>query len=977
MEHTAAIIHVNANGVRPRVDELKKLTKRAVAVSIQDTRLRDLDQTQWWKTHWPNFRAFFWPHDDDGPGCALLVQSSLRQEAIYRRSQDRQRLLSVLVTFPDGWRLMISSLYAAPAIVERGGGPLVVDLLRQGLAYPTSLLVGDLNARSEDLGCRSTNRNGEELAEFLDSSGTFVLGDPAVPTFAHSSLDFSDCIDWALATPAAAASLTSTVGPDVGSDHWPLVVQRPRSEFRPLAMDPDVIRWRTTKGDWRDAFADALAVELLERDLLPTTPLSTQQELEETTTALEAAFRAAADETLPRSRPRAGDVAAPPWWLRALIKERRRLRRQLAYRPSLALRQELNEVRRAISRAVEDIRRLRLEEKARAFARGPQRPEFWPAVRRWFRNQPPAAPTLLRPDGSEAITPADRAAEFARHLEDVLAVPQHPSFDAGRFITTERLVAEDHDLQPLTTTAEGGAEEVTRPVMVVEVARLLQSLRPGKAPGPDGISTDLLRAAPDLVADILAEMFTASLRLGFVPSRWKRAWVRLLPKPAKAHTAAGDFRPISLTSCLGKLLERLVARRLQTWCDAQGLLPREHSGFRFGRDSIEQVVLLQQRVTQAFNGGLCTAVAALDINKAYDSVWHAGLLHLCRDLLPLPVVRWVASFLRDRTAQVLEDGALSPAFATPGGVPQGSPLSPLLFVLFVRSLPLPRGPLLGASVYADDVTVWASAESPAAAGRILSPFLDGLVDWGRSWRLQFAPAKTQLAFFSRRQGGWTEEQLVAPVLCGVQLSWESSVDLLGIRLDRKLSLLQHARRAAQRLAPRLLELRRLSFSLRTVPRWVRVLLVKVLIRPCLTFAAPAWTPACTTAWERLEQLDRKAVRFALREPRDSDMWDLLDRAGLQPLRTVFRRLGASFLKRHVERSNLHLLAAFASDVRQRPDLLRQDEPLERLLAWTELQDRGTIVTFVRENVDPPPPPGRGRASRARFNPPERWGISPW
>ena len=975
----ASIVHLNANGVRSRLEELQLLTRTAVAVSLQDTRLRDPDQAQWWRTHWPHFRTIFWPHDDAGPGCALLVRASLRQEVVCRLSRDRQRLLSVLVTFPDGWRLLVSSLHAAPANTERGGRPLDRDLLRRGLAFPTSLLVGDLNARSEDLGCRSTNRNGEELAAFLEASETLVLGDPAVPTFSHSSCDFSDCIDWALASPAAAASLSSVVGPDVGSDHWPLLVRRASAQFRYLSLDPAVVRWRTTGDSWKEPFASALDTELLERELLPAASLSTPQEIEDTAEALELAFREAADSALTRSRPRAGDGAAPPWWLRALVSERRRLRRQLAFRPSFGLRRELNEVRRAIRRAVEDLRRTRLEDRARAFARGPQRSSFWPAVRRWFRNQPPVVPTLLRPDGSDATTPADRAAEFARHLADVLSVPHHPSYDAGFFASTEASVEADASLRPLALVEDGADDddEVTRPVLTTEVVRLLQRLRPGKAPGPDGVSTDLLRAASFELADVLAVLFTASLRTGHVPSRWRRAWVRLLPKPGKPHTSAADFRPISLTSCLGKILERLVARRLLLWCDSHDLLPREHSGFRFGRDSIEQVVLLQQRTTQAFNGGLCTAVAALDIHKAYDSVWHAGLLHRCRDLLPLPVTRWIAGFLRGRTAQVLEDGALSSPFATPGGVPQGSPLSPLLFVLFVRDLPLPRGPQLGASVYADDVTVWAAGASPAAAGHALSPYLDGLLGWGRTWRLRFAPTKTQLAFFSRRQGGWTEAQLLAPAFGGQQLSWVRSVDVLGVRLDRRLSLLDHVRRAVQRLSPRLLELRRLTFSLRSVPRWVRVLLVKVLVRPCFTYFAPAWTPACTTAWERLEQLDRKAVRFALGEPRDSDVRGLLQRARLQPLREVFRRIGASFLQRHVERRNLHLLCAFSTDVRQRPDLLRQDEPLERLLAWTEPQDRPAVVSFVRDNLEEPPPPRTGRASRARYNLPERWGLSPW
>ena len=970
-------VHLNANGVRPRVDELRRLTRSAFAISVQDTRLRDPDQQALWEEWWPEFHSFFFAHDDGGPGCALLVRSTLRHEVVSRISKDRQRLLSVLVTLPDGWRILLSSLHAAPANPERGGEPLHVDLLRRGLDFPAAVLVGDLNARSELLGCRSSNRSGDVLEAFLGDSGVLVLNDPSVPTFSHSSCDFSDCIDWALATPTAAASFSCSTGMDVGSDHWPLVVQRASSSGVARGT-PALPRWRTTGDSWQEPFCASLLQHLHDGGLLPPRTPSTPEQLEAAASSLESAVAASADEVLSRSRPRLDTVLAPPWWLRALITERRKLRRQHAVRPSFELRRQLSDLRRAIRRAVEDARSSLLERKARAFAQGPRVRHFWPAVQRWFANRPPALPPLRLPDGTLAFTPEERTQEFARHLRAALDVPTHPDFEEEAFQETERAIADDLRLLPVPADDDPEDEDlVTRPVSLVEVYRLVQELRPGKAPGPDGVSTDLLRAAPDELGEVLAALFTASLRMGFVPARWRLAWMRLIPKPGKPLTSAVDFRPIALTSCVGKLLERLVARRLLPWCSERGLLPDEQSGFRFGRDAIEQVVLLEQRITQAFNGGLCTAVAALDIAKAYDSVWHAGLLHLCRDTLPPPVTRWIAGFLRDRSAQVLQDGLLSPPFPTPGGVPQGSPLSPLLYVLYTRDMPLPRGPRLGASAYADDVAVWASAASPAAAGRLLEPFLDDLLSWGNRWRLRFSAAKTQLAFFSRRQGGWAEEQLAAPVFCGLQLTWRDEVDLLGVRLDRRLSLLRHVRRTSQRVAPRILHLQRLSSSLRPVPRWVRVLLVKVLIRPCWTFVAPAWTPACDSAWERLEQLDRRAIRAALGEYRDSGVDTILQRARLPSLRSTFQRLGARFLLRHVARANHHLLGAFSTDVRQRPDLLRQDEPLERLLAWVDEEDRTDVVEFVRQAYDPPPRHGAGRASRARFNPPERWGISPW
>ena len=978
MPLTKHLIHLNANGVRPRVAELRPLTRTAFAVSIQDTRLRDPDQRDLWQQWWPEFRPYFFAHDDGGPGCALLVRSTLRQELVVQVSRDRQRLLSVLVTFPDGWRLLISSLHAAPANPERGGVPLEMDLLRWGLEFPTAVLVGDLNARSEDLGCRSTNGSGDVLAAFLAESGDFVLGDPSVPTFSHNSCDFTDCIDWALASPGAAAFLSCSVGQDVGSDHWPLVVQR-ASSGGVRRGTPDLPRWRTSSLVRQQLFSAELQLRLRNTGLLPAVTPTTPEGVERLAGDVEAAVAASADAVLDRSRPRLDTVVAPPWFLRVLIRERRRQRRLHASQPSQETRRTLAVLRREIQAAVVLARRIQLEQKAKTLAKGPRDEGFWPEVRRWFGNRPTLGQPLRCPDGSDAVTPGERGREFARHLESALAVPHHPTFDAAFFEEIEDAVAADVGLLPVPTeddVADDG-EDVTRAVSSAEVSRLLKRLRRGKAPGPDGISTDLLRAAPDELAAVLAGLFTASLRTGFVPSRWRLAWVRMIPKPGKPLSAAVDFRPIALTSCVGKLLERLVARRLLLWCDRRQLLPVEQSGFRHGRDAVEQVVLLEQQAVQGFNGGLCTAVAALDVSKAYDSVWHAGLLHLCRVLFPLPVTRWVAGFLRDRSVQVLEDGSLSPAFAAPGGVPQGSPLSPLLYVLYTREMPLPRGPSFGASAYADDVAVWTFGPSPTVAGRLLAPVLEGLAAWGRRWRLRFSAEKTQLAFLSRRQGGWTTDQLEAPRFGTVQLRWADYVDLLGVRLDRKLSLLRHARRTPGRVLPRILELRRLSFSCRSVPRWIRILLLKSMVRPCLTYVAPAWSTACDTAWEKIERLDRVAVRAALGERNDTDVEHLYRRANLPSLRDVFRQLAASFLLRHADRGNRHLLAAFSAHVRQRPDLQRQDEPLERLLAWVSPLDRHRVVDFVVQEFQPHPHRSRGRTSRARFYPPERWGVSPW
>lgn len=137
-----------------------------------------------------------------------------------------------------------------------------------------------------------------------------------------------------------------------------------------------------------------------------------------------------------------------------------------------------------------------------------------------------------------------------------------------------------------------------------------------------------------------------------------------------------------------------------------------------------------------------------------------------------------------------------------------------------------------------------------------------------------------------------------------------------------------------------------------------------MIQPCLTYVAPAWTPACDTAWERLEMLDSRAVRAGLYEQRDSDILSLLKRARYPTLQSIMHHIGADFLQRHARRENVHLLGVFTTDIRQRHDLPRQNEALERILAWIDSPpDRQLIISFVRQRSEPLPRGGSGRASR--------------
>lgn len=955
-------LHANLNGLGVRYEEVREQLSGCLVASLQDTRVNAAREPSF-----PGFSCYSIPHGDEGPGVLLLVRSDLRHRLVRRTTVERNQLLQAEVWLPQlgGASLLVTSLYSLPSPPNR---KLDVETLQQALSHPHAILLGDLNAKWVWLGCRRNNGNGQVLANFLETSDHVVLNDPSQPTFRSLANGSEDCLDWAICTPRAAALFPrAVIGADLGSDHLPLRIplRGEATASGELTGQLPVPRWavRLATDQQKATYARDLQDRLEAADV-DLDPPSSPEALEAAAIRLEQDLHASADTAFRQVRPCDPARSPLPVWILWMVRERRRLRRQQSQRADPHLTTKINRLRSDVRKAIEDHRRDVISKKADALLRGPRGADFWPEVRRWFRHGDSARPPL-RPPGSRADPIADqigpdptqlafsdseRAGYLAQHLAGTMAIAQGSHFDAIFFEEVNSAIARDPDLQPLPSLetsghVDGGPVELVGAVSQFEVETHLRRCRNGKAPGPDGVTAELIRIGPWQLIRRLAELYSASLALGFVPRCWKRGLTRMLPKPGKDHALCSSHRPITLTSVIGKLLERIVARRLLIVCERHHLLPPHQSGFRPGRSASEQVTLLLQRAVQAMNAGLVTAVVALDIARAYDSVWHQGLLFQVRDVLPMPAVRWLASFLQHRSLQVLEGLQLSAPFSPAAGVPQGSPLSPLLYILFTREMPEPSGSLKGISAYADDICLWASAPSPSTAWHNLQPALGAILGWSQRWRLEVSAPKTQLAFLTRRSY-WRAEDWPTPWFDGLRLNPQPSLDLLGVRLDHGLSCNAHVRRTCQRLAPRTLELRRLMSADRRIPSWIGVLLYKALIRSALVYSAPFMLLASDSVWLPMVRLERRAIRAALRARITTAVPELLQRSRLTPLRTVYGDAAKSALLRMATCRNQRLLDALEPvqpyDPRRRPRLVYWRPPLQRVLASMTDAERAAV-----------------------------------
>ena len=239
------------------------------------------------------------------------------------------------------------------------------------------------------------------------------------------------------------------------------------------------------------------------------------------------------------------------------------------------------------------------------------------------------------------------------------------------------------------------------------------------------VPSTVLKHLPEPAQLLLLSLFNRSWHSHTFPSCWKPTTIIPIHKPGKPTSSPSLFRPISLTSCISKLFERLILSRLTFHLESNHLLSTCRAGFCPGRSPLDQI--LSQSIWDGFQRKQPpdrTILASVDFSKAFDLVWHCALFHKLLSLkLPPCFVLWVRSFLSDRRAKVQVGGSHSRSFGIRRGVPQGSVLGLVLFILFVDNITkdLLRG--AHASLYADDLAIWSSSPDPLKASFVVQSSL--------------------------------------------------------------------------------------------------------------------------------------------------------------------------------------------------------------------------------------------------------------
>jgi hypothetical protein len=369
-------------------------------------------------------------------------------------------------------------------------------------------------------------------------------------------------------------------------------------------------------------------------------------------------------------------------------------------------------------------------------------------------------------------------------------------------------------------------------------------------PGADNITVELLKTAWPYIESHTTWLFESCLQVGHHPAVFKGAEVVMIPKLGKRDlSSTGSWRPISLLSCIGKGLERLIARRISRTAVFQGVISPEQFGALPKRAATDLVASLIHDIETALNQGRVATLVLMDVKGAFDAVLRNRLIRqLRRQGWPPSLVRWAASFMTDREAMVRLQETVTASKPLNCGLPQGSPVSPILFMLYTqpiydigkrRHIPdLRKVDPVARYGYADDTAMLRIGPSLTETTAAVNQDIQDLVTWGDANCVFFDHKKTEVMHFSRRR-----DNLSPPILHGDQEKRaQSSIRWLGVWLDRKLNFKNHVQKWSASAAAVANLLRSITNTQRGPPPIHTRKAVQACVIPVLTYGLEAWYP---------------------------------------------------------------------------------------------------------------------------------------
>lgn len=741
--------------------------------------------------------------------------------------------------------------------------------------HSQTLLLGDFNAHhyTWEPGAETPDSMGHKVANWIEEKDLVIHNNPEEATFYRPNMtSVSSVIDLTISTSRLAGQIQQWRTQEEGSDHKAILFQLSK-ESGILLPSPKVPRFNTKKANWENFQTEFRAQLEIARVLNSTEFKNLAQPSERTKELLELAtplkdlldlaaeeFSSALTKACEKSIPLINmSATSKPWWSEELFQLRKELKHSW------------NQLRAYVKdggRDPEAKRRYIQEKNTYLLAVKQAKTTHWNA--------------FLEKEDPQSIFKAmaytkDSRNERIPQIRDQWGILQESFKDKCSAFKAAMYPNPPVAPEPLWSSYERKNWEwpsLTKEEL--DTACIIQSK--AKAPGPDMISSEIIEITYKLFPQEFLEVYSPFINTGYHPIRWKQATGIILKKPNKPdYNMPKAYRVISLLNCLGKTSERIIANRLSAMAEVSNLLNPTQIGGRQHKSAIDAAIILTDMALQERMVNRILTALLMDVKGAFDFVAMNQLLQILFDLgLPLSLITWVKTFLEDRLLRLSFDGETESFTKTITGIPQGSPVSPILFLIYIRELFTDNSVTFLS--YIDDICLVFASKSMAKNIKVLEKACNKMVELGIKLAIKFDLEKTELIHFTRSKAVQPKIKLPS----GHLLAPQPKVKWLGIIFDSKLNFRDHVQSRASQATQAFYRMLRLA----NTEKGLSPLAMRQIYMACVTsiadYGSEVYWRGQVFVTRTLQALQNKALRKILGAFRTSPIKPMEVEAALPP-----------------------------------------------------------------------------------------------
>jgi len=728
------------------------------------------------------------------------------------------------------------------------------------------ILLGDFNSRNTSWGCTHTDHRGQIIEEFLEDEALILLNnnDPTrhnVSNGNFSAIDLtitntnsSTLFDWQVLTAYS------------DSDHWPIGIQY----HNHINSKKPSTKWNLKNANWA-LFSEKIEYELTQ-NLFNLNTNGNQSEIDSIVTKFTNIILDAANFTI-GLKTYQNTKKTVPWWNKECQEAIKTYKKSLnKYKKTKSTIDHIQlKKNRAIARFItKKYKTLSWQNFTSTIKHKIPSSIIWNKINSIRGNKYNTIPDTLLYNKKKIISTQDATESFALSFHKNNSDENYnPDFIALR--------AHSPDI-PVSSFSPNN-EDFNRFLDISELLSALQSCN-SKSPGPDNIPYIFIKNLPQTGLKILLQIYNIIWTQGTFPNQWRNANIIPIPKPNKSKFDIENYRPISLISTLSKLIEKIINKRLIWTLESSKLISKEQCGFRKNHSTIDALSTLHTDICSAFRRNQHLITIALDISKAYDTVWKKRVLTILHSWkINGNLLNFIKNFLTDRTISVKIYDKISSTHSIKNGLPQGSVLSVTLFLVAIndicKRLPNPVKCIL----FADDCSIYCSGSQIKTSSLFLQQALDSLAKWSSETGFSFSPSKTQCIIFNKKRN----DPLPSINFMNTQLYFTNNIRILGLTFDSKLTWRPHLKKLKTECQSRLKTIKILGNSSWGSDTKSLITIYKALILSLIDYGDIIYNSAKNKDLNTLDPIHNQGIRLAIGAFRTSPVDSILFYAGEPPL----------------------------------------------------------------------------------------------